>query len=101
MYTVDLYMYFKVRDADMWGGKGSVGYFNHSYKDIYPLKNTHEEFEDVVLKTMEAHAKKLGVDLANIEQITREAYEAQSRAVKGKLIHEEDYYPEDKDESEE
>ena len=98
MYRIDFYMYFRVKDAEMFGGKGSTGYFNHSYKDIYPLKNTHEQLEAVVLSTMETHARKLGVDVSKVEQITREEYEAQS----GKLIKEEDYYFEDDDtESEE
>lgn len=98
MYRIDFYMYFRVKDAEMFGGVGSTGYFHHAYLDIYPLRNTHEEFEDVVLRTMEAHAGELGVDVSKIEQITREEYKANG----GELIKEENYYLEDNDtESEE
>ena len=90
MYAITVEFFFKVKNGDMYGGEGSEGYARIALDGIYPLANTHEDFEEQGEKLVNELAGTVGAKPEDIELITEEEYIA---ATEG----DEDYDDEDED----
>lgn len=74
MYAISVNYYFRVKDGAIYGGKGSVGYARISFGGIYPLANTHEDFEAQGKRLINNLADDMQTVPENIELITEEGY---------------------------
>jgi len=70
--NVTLAFYFRIRNAKMWGGKGSVGYSAFSMEECKNLNLLTESNIEDVRKSM---ANDLGVTVADVDFITKSEYE--------------------------
>ena len=76
MYAITVEFFFKVKNGDLYGGEGSEGYARIALDGIYPLANTHEEFEAQGKKLINEIAATTGAKPEDIELITEEEYSA-------------------------
>lgn len=73
--NVSLTFYFRVRNAEMWGGNGSVGYSAFSMDECKNLNALTETNIEDVRKSM---ANDLGVSVADVDFITKSEYELET-----------------------
>lgn len=73
--NVSLTFYFRVRNAEMWGGKGSVGYSAFNMEECKNLNTLTENNIEDVRKSM---ANDLGVTVADVDFITKSEYELET-----------------------
>lgn len=71
----NLHFYFKVRDALIFGGKGSIGYCNATVNET--KQNAIEIISLYAVQSANVAAS-LGVNYAQLESISREDYEQEN-----------------------
>lgn len=70
--NVSLTFYFRVRNAETWGGKDSVGYSAFNMEECKNINALTESNIEDVRKSM---ANDLGVIVADVDFITKSEYE--------------------------
>lgn len=78
---IDVTHYFEVRDAEVFGGEGSVGYTTAKYENCDPQKvlavlSSEEKREEYMLVQRKLTARLLSVPVESIKSISQEEYKA-------------------------
>lgn len=71
--NVTLTFYFRVRNSEMYGGEGSVGYSSFSMEEC---KNVNSLTENLIEEVRVAMAKTLGVTADDLDFITKSEHES-------------------------
>lgn len=72
-FSIDVSLHFEVKDSEIYGGPGSIGYAAckwHNVKDITKID------DELIKKTVKDYAEMLQVTVDNIKVITKEEYDA-------------------------
>jgi len=72
LVSITATLYFEVKNADAFGGEGSVGYTSVAFSDVVNLENLTDEFINNQRGVM---AKMLSVSADDVTLISKEAYE--------------------------
>lgn len=73
LVSINVTLYFEVKNAAIFGGEGSVGYTSAAFGDVQSIENLTEDF---ISGQKKITAKMLGVSLDDIDLISKDAYEA-------------------------
>ena len=75
LINVEVHMYFEVRNSDLWGGKGSVGYTELGYSECRSIDELNSEF---IERQIEIIADSACVDKKHVRAITKQEYDEKS-----------------------
>ncbi len=80
LVKLDATLYFEVKDNEMFGGEGSIGYVSAVYSG---LRLPDELFDKIFDKSdiqnqMARVAKKLGINIEDVKLITKEEYDRET-----------------------
>lgn len=70
LINVEVHMYFEVRNSDLWGGKGSVGYTELGYRECKRISINKLNIEFI--------ADSAHVDKKHVRAITKQEYDEKS-----------------------
>lgn len=73
--NVTFTFYFRVRNSEMYGGKGSVGYSSFSMEECKNITSIIEDPIKLIEEVRVAMAKTLGVTADDLDFITRSEHE--------------------------
>ncbi len=73
LVSITATLYFEVKNADVFGGEGSVGYTSVAFSDVAHLESLTDEF---INNQRGVTAKMLSVLADDVTLISKEAYEA-------------------------
>lgn len=75
LINVEVHMYFEVRNSDLWGGKGTVGYAKLGYSECRSIDELNSEF---IERQIEIIADSACVDKKHVRAITKQEYDEKS-----------------------
>lgn len=79
MYSATVLYCMEIHNADMFGGKGSVGYTHRKFMEIYPLQQSHEELEALCERIAIETARHLGISSSDVKFISEKEYNKVTR----------------------
>lgn len=77
LINVEVHMYFEVHNSDLWGGKGSVGYTEISYRECRRI-DINVLNSDFLERQIEIAANSTSVDKKYVRPITKQEYDEKS-----------------------
>lgn len=77
LINVEVHIYFEVHNSDLWGGEGSVGYTEVSYRECRRI-NINKLNSDFIETQIEMVANSTCVDKKYVRAITKQEYDEKS-----------------------
>lgn len=77
LINVEIHLYFEVHNSELWGGEGTVGYTEVSYRECRRI-DVNGLNSDFVERQIEIAANSTCVDKNDVRAITKQEYDEKS-----------------------